>query len=53
MEAHNYLRVLNGRIAAITAMILFNLGSFGVLGMSRLIRTPQSVAVLNYVVFYH
>ena len=32
MEARDYLKVLNGRIAAITAIILFNLGSAGVLG---------------------
>ena len=32
MEIRNYLRVLNGKTAAATALILYNLGSAGVLG---------------------
>ena len=32
MEVRNYLRVLNGKTATATALILFNLGSAGVLG---------------------
>ena len=32
MEIRKYLRVLNGKTAAATALILYNLGSAGVLG---------------------
>ena len=32
MEIRNYLHVLNGKTAAATALILYNLGSAGVLG---------------------
>ena len=32
LECRQYLRVLNGKTATATALILFNLGSLGILG---------------------
>ena len=34
MEVRNYLRVLNGKTATATALILYNLASAGILGES-------------------